>query len=133
MIKRFIGTLYKVMFNYHLKIDGAKVNPALMACCATALFINLFALNLVTIFSIIINTPIRVYYNKLENILLVLATFGLTYVLLFSVLKFKKIGDGAKGFFAITERTKKIIWLVFWGNMVLMFVSGLFRKYYFNL
>ncbi|MVN20431.1 hypothetical protein [Mucilaginibacter arboris] len=133
MIKRFIETLYKVMFNHFLKIDGAKGKPSLIACCATALFINLFMLNISCVFSVMLNIPVKANYNKLEINLFVLTTFGLTYLLLFSVFQFKKVGDGADGFFIITERTKKIIWLVFWGNLVLMFVLALFRKYYFHL
>lgn len=120
LIKRYIEIYYKVIFNHVLKKQGLTINPSLAGSCLISISALMFTISLVNIYCITMKIDCNFHSNVKENYSFTFILFFLMYLLLFSVFKFKRTGEGVDKSFMITTYEKKIVWIFYYSNFINM-------------
>jgi hypothetical protein len=129
----FLRNMYKAMYNYYAGSQKNKTNPFIAAWLGITVFVFVLGINLTALISIYIRRMVHISLGKGKNLFPVVLIWGLTYILLFKILRLQKNGDNFKGTFDITGRANSIAWISFSMNIVICFVLALVRKYLFNI
>lgn len=130
MVREFIVTLYKVMYNKQLK-RGVENNPRITSALVTALFIFILGLNCFAVYEILFRKMLKISQGKIGNFIMFGIFSYFVYLLIFKIYNVdseKITQDG----YELNEGTSKKIWILFIANFALVFILPLFRDYYFT-
>ena len=120
MIKK-IEDFYRVMFNHFANKDGLSQFTHVIASAATGLMFLIFFVNFISFAGFILNRPLSIPNNKGFVWLFTILYLVIIYYFLFSVLKFSKTGDN-NSLFSLEKKKIKLIWIVFFSNLLMIAV-----------
>lgn len=119
------------MFNFFVNKDSYNTVTHILSSTVTTLTLIIVTLNVVSLFSFIINSPLNIPFGKGGKLLLSICSFIFGYLLLFKLFKCSKTGD-ADFLFDITKKETNLVWISCVGNFVLLIILSFIRMYYFK-
>jgi len=130
MVKHFIITLYKVMYNRQVK-RGLAGDLSTVSSSCTALFIGILIVNGCTIYQIISHKTFRISQGKIENFIWFGVFCYFIHLLIFKFYGLESEKPSENGYH-LEEGVSVKIWVAYFSNIVLVLVLPLLRDYYFT-
>lgn len=127
MIKEFIVTLYKVMYNRQLKTRYSSVS---MACFTTSLFFGFLIMEGVVLKEIVSHTRVIMGQPRIMGPIYFSILSFIIYLMLFKVFKVEPASDFG---YSISKETTRKIWIIYIINILLFFILPVVRKVIFKL
>ncbi|RDC55516.1 hypothetical protein DU508_14610 [Pedobacter chinensis] len=121
-MKNYLLDLYAVAFNHFLKMKEGK--PNLMGYLTVFIFSFVFVFNIIIISLIFTGKDLLFYNNKFNNFVGVGIIACLGYFVFYKIFKIKKHGVKVD----ISNRRKKVVWIIFILNFLLFFILAVIRK-----
>jgi len=126
-MKKVIELIYTAIYNFYVKKNGYSSSSHLVASMMTGLVMMIFALNIISLLTILTKNQWYANFGKGTAMLSFILFFGFIYLLLFNIFHFSKNGHTENYLFQIDPKTYFITWIAIAVNLILLFLLWLLK------